>query len=221
MVLKELVLMNRSVFALPTIMLICLTLSCDKSSDQIDNANNVPINYTFIDPRDAKEYGILELGDQIWMDRNLDYAISTGNSAHYDNDSTMANSHGRLYDWQTALDAVPDGWHIPSSQEWEALISHCGGDSITGGKLKSEGFNDWLFPNIGASDEFKFNAIGTGQINFVGSQGIYEETYFWTSTEPKMVSELAYAYQLTQMSSAISATEKVKGIKLSVRCIRD
>jgi len=213
--------MNRSVFFLPTIVLISMVLSCDKSSDQISNANNVPINYTFIDPRDGKEYGILEIGDQIWMDRNLDYSISTGNSAYYEDDSTMANSHGRLYDWSTAMEAVPSGWHVPSSQEWEVLIAHCGGDSITGGKLKSTGFEDWLSPNTGASNDFEFNALGTGEISFNGSEGIMEKTFFWTSTETMEVSEMAYAYQLTQLSGSIFVEEKIKGILCSVRCIRD
>ena len=28
---------------------------------------------------------------------------------------------GALYDWKTAQEACPPGWHLPSDQEWQAL----------------------------------------------------------------------------------------------------
>jgi len=213
--------MNRNVTNYIFIALMLTTLSCSKSGEDPNNGNNIPINYTFTDSRDGQVYGVIELGDQIWMDRNLSYDITTGSSAYYDGDSTYSESYGRLYSWDTAIDAIPSGWHLPNELEWQILINHCGGDSIAGGKLKITGFDNWLFPNTGASNEFGFAALGAGEVNFNTSQGILENTTFWSSTSVNSVSELAFAYKLTQLSKEISKEEKLKGIYCSVRCVRD
>jgi len=213
--------MNRSVNQLAAVLLFSIVLSCQKAPNNMDSMDNVSISYSFVDPRDGEEYGVIELGDQVWMDRNLNFSPTEGNSGYYANDSSEAHTYGRLYSWDTALESVPDGWHLPSLEEWQTLIDHCGGDSIAGGKLKSEGEDFWLFPNLGASNEFDFGAVGTGHIDFSGSQGFMEKTFFWTSTPINTVSELAYANKLTQLSKTIVVEEKLKGILCSVRCIRD
>lgn len=47
-------------------------------------------------------------------------------------------TYGVLYNWRAAQDACPDGWHLPSDEEWEQLTVYLGDngynyDGSTGG----------------------------------------------------------------------------------------
>ena len=35
-------------------------------------------------------------------------------------------TYGCLYDWETACDICPDGWHLPSDDEWKELEMYLG-----------------------------------------------------------------------------------------------
>ena len=72
----------------------------------------------FIDSRDGQEYQYIRYDDKAWMVENLNYNTNQG-SLYYDNDSlSYAGTYGRLYSWQAACNACPDGWHLPSDDEW-------------------------------------------------------------------------------------------------------
>src|SRR5690554_1847166 len=133
---------------------------------------------TFIDSRDGNEYNWVQIGDQVWMVENLKYLPSvvgpgTGSQTtpHYyvygydgtnvadakatDNYAT----YGVLYNWTTAMNACPDGWHLPSDAEWTELTDYLGGESVAGGKLKETGTTHWASPNTGATNETGFTAL--------------------------------------------------------------
>ena len=50
-----------------------------------------------------------------------------GHYAAYNNDLTNINTYGYLYNWSAANDIrgiCPDGFHLPSDEEWSELILH-------------------------------------------------------------------------------------------------
>jgi uncharacterized protein (TIGR02145 family) len=126
---------------------------------------------------DDNVYKTVKIGDQWWMAENLKVVHTPDGSPLesilYNNDATYLEEYGRLYTWTTAINGsttagaqgiAPDGWHIPSKEEWEELISHLGGYNIAGGKLKEAGYEHWNEPNTGADNSSGFTAVGSGTL---------------------------------------------------------
>lgn len=83
---------------------------------------------SFTDPRDGQVYKTVQIGNQIWMAENLNYEIE--GSWCYDNNPEYAQKYGRLYTWEAAMKAAPEGWHLPSMAEFETLLAAVGGKNF-------------------------------------------------------------------------------------------
>jgi uncharacterized protein (TIGR02145 family) len=95
----------------------------------------------------------------------------------YNNDERMALTYGRLYTWQAMMNGssspgaqgiAPDGWHIPSIDEWQILIDFLGGNAVAGGKMKEPGTEHWRSPNAGATNSSGLTLVASG--SYVVSQ---------------------------------------------------
>ena len=147
---------------------------------------------TFTDKRDGKAYKTAVIGGKKWMAENL--SVKTGTSWCYGNDESNCKKYGRLYVWSTAAKmACPDGWHLPTRDEWGALAKAAGGTGaygagggMAGRRLKSTG--GWNDLNTGGSgngtDNYGFAAL-PGGLRFpdgtFSSVGGY--SYWWTVTQ--------------------------------------
>jgi uncharacterized protein (TIGR02145 family) len=139
-----------------------------------------------IDDRDGQIYKTVEIGQATWMAQNLNY--QAGNSwCHRDSAGNCAK-YGRLYDWNTAMNACPAGWHLPSDAEWAALIGFVGGGDVAGKMLKStSGWNrnDGSIKGSGnGTDYYGFSALPGGERDangFLGNTG--DNGQWWASTE--------------------------------------
>lgn len=138
---------------------------------------------TFKDPRDGKVYKTVKIGNQTWMAENLAYKAGSGCWA-YNNDQGNVATYGYLYNWETAKQVCPTGWHLPSDAEWKQLTTYLGGKDVAGGKLKEAGTAHWESPNEGATNESGFTAIPAGTRKSGGTFGsIGSSGYWWGSSE--------------------------------------
>jgi uncharacterized protein (TIGR02145 family) len=176
---------------------------------------------TFTDSRDGRSYKCAQIGTQIWMAENLDYSI--GVSVYYNNDEKY-KEYGRLYNWLESISAAPDGWHLPSNEEWQTLVNFVGGDKVAGKKLKAtSGWNN----NGNGTDEFGFSALpggygscSDGKLDYVNFNNIDNLGRWWSSFIKKN-SNIAFSWYIYYSTEYAYPCEYNTHGRLSVRCIKD
>lgn len=185
-------------------------------SDLMTKIWHIEYSYMF-DERDNKKYRTVKIGSQVWMAENLAYKPRGGNYWRYD-----VKIYGYLYNWETAQNVCPDGWHLPSYAEWSTLINYLGGASVAGGKMKETGTALWDNPNLGATNSSGFSALPSGQCDWEGRiMRIKYDCYYWSSTAS--YDRRAYGLNLLYFTSEAKFENGLnsKGWGYSVRCIQD
>ena len=128
---------------------------------------NPNISYgEFKDGRDGQIYKTVKIGDQVWMAENLNYDYNTGSvkSTCYQNSADSCFKYGKLYTWEAAKTACPKGWHLPTKDEWRALIIYAGDSIDAKTKLKStSGWENTAANAYGnGTDDFGFSLLPGG-----------------------------------------------------------
>lgn len=175
-------------------------------------------NGTFTDTRDNKTYKWVKIGKQKWMAENLNY--NTGDSWCYDNNSSNCSKYGRLYTWETAKNACPNGWHLPSLNEWKELVGFIATDGYQGKEgLALKSTNGWHNDGNG-TDIYGFTALPGGFRYSNGTFGyLSNNAVFWSATEYN--SSNAWIRYLFYNYSGVSRNDNNKVYGYSVRCIQD
>ena len=197
---------------------------------------------TFTDKRDGRQYKWVKIGEQIWMAENLAYVPYVcapdsqcgiwvygyyGKGSFYENYSI----YGCLYDWETAMKVCPEGWRLPSDEDWMELElflgmgfdeldrtgSIRGADANVGGKLKAKGTVFWKEPNFGATNETGFTALPGGD-SFGRFADLHESACFWSSSSKD--SKQAIVRIIHYESKGILRYYWGKSNGLSIRCIK-
>ncbi|HSQ42147.1 MAG TPA: FISUMP domain-containing protein [Fibrobacteraceae bacterium] len=182
-----------------------------------------------IDSRDENWYRIVKIGDQIWMAENLNYDTLNGTKSWcYNNTDSYCTTYGRLYTWDAVMAGsessekspsgvkgiCPEGWHVPSSAEWDTLANYAGGEDSA--QIKLQAVSTLWLTNTG-TDLYGFSALPGGSydgssFNYVGNSG-----YWWTATE----SFSTYAFAQLIQSYYTYANQSAKTSGFSLRCVQD
>jgi uncharacterized protein (TIGR02145 family) len=187
------------------------------------------VECSFTDSRDNQTYKCVEINGKTWMAENLDYTDENGEIG--------IASYGRLYAWDETEQICPANWHLPSKEEWEALITFAGGEEIAGKKLKAK--EGWIGSETG-TDDYGFTALPAGKKPEMqpwtcdappgavcsapypdGNAG--ESGWWWTSTYPDAAVSPPEAYSVNMSSHRDNVSMKyyVQTYSMSVRCVRD
>lgn len=193
------------------------------------------------DSRDGHVYQTIKIGDQWWMAENLQATkysdgtsipnvtnngswsnSTTGAYCWYNNDVSNKPIYGALYNSKAVFSShglSPEGWHIPSVDEWNELRDYLGGYYVAGGKLKETGYTHWAYPNVGATNESGFTALPGGRRDDDGSYlGIGIEGQWFSSFGWPSAVEIGYNGTSLHGYSFWLGTENYG---LSVRCVKD
>jgi uncharacterized protein (TIGR02145 family) len=161
----------------------------------------------------------------------------------YNNDSASnAETYGALYTWAAAMNGAassnsnpsgvqgvcPDGWHLPSDDEWEELAEFISNDNggytkdgdhwnNVGGHLKAT--SGWVTGNNG-TDDYGFSGLpggfrrSDGAFYYIGSDG-----YWWSATE--YATNYVWLRYLFCDYEYFLRYDYLKEDGFSVRCLRD
>ena len=170
---------------------------------------------------DGLEYSTVVIGSQQWMSENLNY--ETDRSYCY-NDTDCG--FGRLYTWEAAMTACPDGWHLPSSDEWNLFFEETEVRGVAS-LIKSRAY--WGSTGV---NEYGFNAKPAGYRNYDGKYygqfpGYNDDvdpvfgyqTFFWGASLSE--DSLAYYISLHDATNDIIIGYGNKENAYSVRCVQD
>lgn len=161
-----------------------------------------PIYMEPITDIDGNVYQTVKIGNQIWTASNLKTThyrngdpipnlqdetdwndqLPTGAYCSYGNNANTAETYGLLYNWYALDDSrglAPDGWRIPTPEEFYQLMAYLGEEG--GGNLKATGTVYWHSPNTGATNTTGFAALAGGHRTYYGSfEYMGERGNFWT-----------------------------------------
>ena len=171
-----------------------------------------------VDDRDGQTYKTVKIGDQVWMAENLNYE---GEDSYCYNDSAeYCEEYGHLYTWVSARDACPTGWHLPTREDLDTLLSTVGGDSLAGNALKSfAGWNRAEDEGNGV-DSYGFSGSPAGWMDLTGDY--YQVGYFGRFWSISSCSDKkAYTLHLKYNAESGSLDCTLKESAISVRCVKD
>ena len=188
------------------------------------------------DPRDGMVYKTTTIGGQVWMAENLNYFDIEGAPSSIKNDwcywdkPENCESAGRLYTWKVAQRICPEGWHLPTNEDWTALLTAVGANTLNpiawkgANVLKS--ISGWENDGNG-TDDFGFTALPAGEKFFTKVQDGFSNhgcsAYMWSSTEAEggAADTLAFSLELNCSNELAIVNTIKKANGLSVRCVKD
>ena len=211
---------------------------------------------------DGNTYNTTEIGNQCWMKENLrsthypdGVSILSGSNTlnttigyfYTPNSNANISTYGYLYNWKAAIRTsssssanpsgvqgiCPNGWHLPSNNEWTQLSNYtkcqsqyvCDNSNIYIAKAlasktgwSSSTITCAIGNNPNTNNATGFSALPAGNYGHIHDLfGMYAE--FWSSTESNANYAKTYLLYYDNASANLSSDGKQYG--MSVRCLRD
>lgn len=188
----------------------------------------------FTDPRDNQSYPTFTAPDgRCWMSANLNYGTQIqAEQPQADNcepekyciQNIAANctNYGGLYQWDELMnyenqpgrqDLCPPGWHVPTTIEWETLVSGFQGNALAGIYLKDQqGISGFMATPAGLCYQ-----NNTWQATFSPNTG----SMYWTSTAFPADLLKAEARGIHNLMPDVSRYQSLRNNALFVRCVKN
>ena len=164
---------------------------------------------------DGSLYDIVQIGNQVWLAEDLaigldDWATSMDLPSNF---NTEYNSFPSNVPWKGHC---PNGFYVPSDEDWKKLVDYAGGTTEAGNRLKSTttGWN--------GADSYGFNAKPKGyENNIVGPTDVGSRAMWWSLTQPlsNNVRNASYWTIISADSEARNHNQDKALFKAYVRCL--
>jgi uncharacterized protein (TIGR02145 family) len=159
----------------------------------------------YLDERDTMVYRTIKIGSQVWMAQNLNHKMKV--SYCLNDTASYCAKYGRLYEYDSASNACPSGWRLPTIADWQDLYD-------TVGSYKAL----WSASFYSGTDDFGFSGVPTSVLDGNYSSNGYVKAdagFWWSSTS--YISSYNKTFELYKESVYFG----YYGLKsrLAVRCI--
>ena len=191
---------------------------------------------------DGVDYYYTRIGSLEWFRNNL----MGGASTPYDNASVTADVFGGYYTYDEAVTACPEGWRLPSEDDWVALAAAVGASEVEKYEVvedvASKLFADAYFngeqiieywPEVGdITNEsnvgfLPFGYANLGEADSNGKHpsaifgGMNEYSVMWTADAVDQTSMAYYRYLIYDQPDLFIGKAERSSFGASVRCVRD
>ena len=195
---------------------------------------------TYVTDLDGNYYGTATIGTQTWFTENLRTTrynngadipnvtnsttwsnLTIGAYCAYNNNN-IDNCFGYLYNFYATTNLCPTEYRVPTLADYATLSTYLGGNSISGGKMKTEGVVWWDSPNDGATNTSGCSGYPAGRRVYNGNFNFFGETgTFWTNTTTGCIVNFAKIIQLKYNNNNLDFQCDDKNNGYSVRCIKN
>lgn len=197
------------------------------------NSTSASTSYSAIDPETSlsgltgktteiggSKFYVAEIDGTTWMANNL-YGTNSGISFYL---SSVTDSFlGRFYTWKEALTACPQGWRLPTADEWDKLGNDACALMTDATLLEKQMWAYW--PGMNITNAKGFNAIPAGYVDRAGGdsnvQGFKDYAIFWTASESTDPSLAQFRYIYADKTEVQKGNGSKESLALSVRCIKE
>lgn len=198
------------------------------------------------DSRDGKIYTTTAIDTMTWLAENLnfEYNVGTAKSVCPKGDADSCAVYGRLYTWSAAMDSAalfsesgkdcgsrnmclisqpargvcPEGWHIPTIENWNELLLLAGGALESGVKLRAGSL--W---KISGGDGMPYGEVGTNDYGFsalpANATCDGRNAYFWSSSMSK--GNYVFDVHVFYVGGVDTSYYTEMSNTISVRCLKD
>lgn len=196
------------------------------------------------EPIVATTISTIKIGAQTWTTHNLDVThfkngdiIKEAKSdaeweecarkkipawCYYHNDEVSGQKIGKLYNWYAVNDPrgiAPNGFRIPTEEDWNKLINQLGGEEVAAPKMRFG--KSWGDSILVTSAKGNFGALPSGWRKFTDEkiEFLNEGAYWWSATALSL--KFAWTRYLLFHSKEVKSYCYNKGSGLAVRCVKD
>ncbi|MBR1570378.1 MAG: fibrobacter succinogenes major paralogous domain-containing protein [Bacteroidales bacterium] len=168
---------------------------------------------------DGRKFYTTEINGTTWLASNL-YGTESGISYYL---SSVTDAFlGKYYTWLEATEACPEGWKLPTAEEWDSLGEDACSLMTDATLLEEKMWTYW--PGMDITNSKLFNAIPAGYVDLTGGwdniQGFMDYAIFWTASDSDNPDFAQFRYIYADQPKVQKGVGSRHSLALSVRCIK-
>lgn len=210
-------------------------VSADRQNGSLTGRALTTADFKYTDPRDGYKYLCTRVGDTDWFKENLAYEASGLPKSNY---AATSRVFGRYYSWNEAVNACPEGWRLPTDEDWIKAAETIGVEGLKAnenfygaagkfmGNIYFNGEIMWEYwPEVQTTNELGLDIIPAGFATLDSERkglfkGFLDYAAIWTAGERDEETAF-YRYIYVRKPDMMLGSADKNEFLASVRCVRD